>query len=99
MTEEEQLEFERVNSTLRDGEVRKRVFFVRHTTTTREAIYLTVSQRYNDKGKLSLPTITVSGNPATYVESYQFAIDYGETWLRAGLEARDWSRYVDSALR
>jgi hypothetical protein len=85
----------RAREILLDGEAHKRVFYVRHTTNTRDAIYITVLQRYTMDGRLALPTITISGTVPAHLESYQFVIDFAERFLLAGLEAREWAKKVD----
>jgi len=79
---------------LLDGEAQKRVWYVRYTTNTREPIFITVLQRYTLDGRFAMPTITVSGTVPAHLESFQFALDFSENYMHAGLEAREWAKRV-----
>ena len=65
--------------------VHRKVFVVRPLTPTRKAIELVVTQRLNDAGELTSPTLTRRGKVDTYIESWQFARDYGVQWVAASV--------------
>lgn len=75
-----------------DNLIRQEIITIRPLTPTREAIELVVSQRLNDRNELTLPTITRRGKIDTYVESPQFALDYGIAWVNAAYIAFKWIR-------
>ena len=76
-------------------EVRHEVINVRQTTTTRDAIRITVSQRYADNGELALATALLSGRIPMYVESAEFMEDLGMALIIAAYHMRKWNKYVD----
>lgn len=65
--------------------IHRKVFVVRPLTPTRKAIELVVVQRLNNEGELTTPTLTRRGKVDTYIESWQFARDYGVQWVAASV--------------
>lgn len=76
-------------------DIRREVINVRQTTTTREAIRITVSQRNADNGELALATAVFSGRIPAYVESPEFMEDLGMAMIIAAHQMRKWNKYVD----
>lgn len=74
--------------------VRREVIPVRFRTPTREPIELVVVQRVDENRNLSIPVILVRGEVPNYVESWQFALDYGTAWIVAGYFALRWTAYL-----
>lgn len=69
--------------------IHRRIFTVRPLTPTRKAIELVVIQRVNDQNQLTSPTLTRRGKVDTYIESWQFARDYGVQWIAASVYMLD----------
>ena len=69
--------------------IHRKVFTVRPLTPTRKAIELVVVQRVNDENQLTSPTLTRRGKVDTYIESWQFARDYGVQWIAASVYMLD----------
>lgn len=76
------------------GEIRREVFTIRPTTTTREAIRLTVSQRENDNKELALASWVLSGSIPIYGEKPDLLEDIGRLFFVAAYYIRKWNRYV-----
>jgi len=80
-------------------DIRHEVINVRQTTTTREAIRLTISQRYADNNELALATASLSGKIPTYVESPDFLEDLGMALIIGAHFMRRWNRHVNGNKR
>jgi hypothetical protein len=76
-------------------EIRREVINVRQTTTTREAIRVTVAQRNADNGELALSTAVISGKIPLYVESARFLEDLGNALIVAAFFMKKWNKYVN----
>jgi hypothetical protein len=74
--------------------IRKEVIPVRLRTPTREPIELVVVQRVDDNKNVTTPVILVRGEIPRYIESWQFALDYGAAWIVAGFFALRWTAYL-----
>lgn len=84
------------DSTSSDNKVvRRKLIPIRLLTPTRPAIELEVIQRLDDDGRLTIPTITVRGVLPTYIESWQFALDYGIAMVVASFYAQEWTTYME----
>ena len=75
-------------------EIRREVITVRHTTTTREAIRITVSQRVADNGELALATATISGFLPTYFEKPDLMEDVAMALINSAFIVRKFNKHV-----
>ena len=75
-------------------EIRREVITVRHTTTTREAIRITVSQRVADNGELALATATITGMIPTYYEKPDLMEDYAMALINSAFIVRKFNKHV-----
>ena len=74
--------------------IRKKIIPIRPLTPTREAIELVIIQRVNDEKELTIPTLTYRGVMPTYIESWQFCLDFGAAWIHASFFMLEWTMYV-----
>jgi 3-polyprenyl-4-hydroxybenzoate decarboxylase len=75
-------------------EIRREVITVRHTTTTREAIRITVSQRIADNGELALATATITGHMPSYYEKPDLMEDLAMALINSAYIARKFNKHV-----
>ena len=76
-------------------EIHREVINVRQTTTTREAIRITISQRTADNGELALSTANISGHVPAYFEKPDFLEDLAMAMIIAAYHMRKWNKRVD----
>jgi len=78
------------------NEIRREVINVRPTTTTREAIRITVAQREADNHELALATAIISGVVPVYVESPDFMEDLGKAYIAGAYFMRKFNKHVEN---
>ena len=71
---------------------RSKTIVIRHSTPSREGIYVLVSQLQDDLGNWMVPTITASGSIQQIIESGRFARDVGIALLVASYWYGEWMK-------
>lgn len=76
------------------NEVNREVITVRPTTTTREAIRITVSHRIADNGELALATASITGMMPTYYEKPDLMEDLAMALINSAFIMRKFNKHV-----
>jgi len=77
------------------GEVNREVITIRPTTTTREAIRLTITQRVADNGEIALATAVLSGKIPSYFEKPEIMEDVAKALLNGAYFMRKFNKKIN----